>query len=88
MNEWKGSKAEAEMQEAGRKMMAEAAKKKAEKASSSPKQLGSWEVSLTSSTEHSEEDIRNFMEKLIEFENQCNQDLPMLRVHVNPIIKV
>jgi len=89
LDKWKKNSAEAEMKEAGKEMMEKARLERIEreaKEEAKLKEIGKWTITLKSSTEHTKEDIENFITKLLEFESQSNGDFPMLRVHIDPIV--
>jgi hypothetical protein len=80
---WMNSRAEAEMQAAGKKIMEEAAKRK----SSEMKQVGKWTITLKGTNNLSKEEIENFMNKLVEFAEKCDKDTPNIEVSIDPVIE-
>jgi len=83
----KNDKLSAEIHDNDKKMMEKAKLKREAEESLKPKELGKFEVKLMSSTEHTEEDIKKFKEKLLTFETMCNAELPMFRVHIVESVK-
>lgn len=81
--DWKNDRAEAAMRESGKKIMEEAAKRK----STEMKQVGKWTITMTGTEKLTEEEIKAFMDKLVEFASNADADVPNLEVSIDPVVE-
>lgn len=80
---WMNERAEVAMREAGKKIMEEAAKRKADEF----KQVGKWTITMTGNDKLTKEEIEGFMDKLVSFSKEADEHAPNLRVSIDPVIE-
>lgn len=85
--DWKNDMAEIAMIEAGKKIMEEAAKRKASEIKLVDKPVGKWTITLTGNDELTKEEIAEFIDKLILFSKEVDEHSPNLQVSIDPVIE-
>ena len=85
MSDWKENRAEAEMKEAGKKIMADAAKKSAEKAAKK-KVLFNYEVKIVSTGAHKQEDVDAINQALSRLKLECHDELDNLELKITKFV--
>jgi len=77
---WTNDRAEMAMQEAGKKIMEEAAKRSAAEF----KQVGKWTITMTGNDKLTKEEIEEFMDKLVGFSKEADAHAVNLQVSIDP----
>ena len=80
---WKNNRAEQSMREADKKIMEEAAKRKA----SEMKQVGQWTITMTGNDKYTKEELDQIMEKIVDFSRHCDAQTPNIEISIDPIIE-
>jgi len=78
------SRAEAEMREAGKKMMDAAVEKKE---AEEKVKVGQWKITIKGS-KHTTKDVEAFIDQLIQFTKDCDENNPNIEMSVDPIIEI
>lgn len=83
MSDWKNDRAEMAMREAGKKIMEEAAKRRAAEF----KQVGKWTITMKGNSELTEQEIEDFMDKLVDFSRHADAHASNLEISIDPVIE-
>lgn len=84
---WENDRAEMAMREAGKKIMEEAAKRKAAEVKLVDKLVGKWTITMTGNDDLTKEEIEEFMNKLVAFSRQADDHATNLKISINPVIE-
>lgn len=82
LEKWKKNSAEDEMKEAGKKMMEEAAKRKAKM-----KVIGKYTITVSGNNDYTKEELEEIMGKIIDFSKNCDAQVPNIELSIDPVIE-